>query len=93
MKNILVDLYHGNDTSFEGNYGSSPAYQAAAAHRENLEMELRRALPEDQKAAFDEYTMAFYKMNDLCGEQDFIAGYRFGVQMMIAALPPLNSNI
>ena len=50
-----------------------------------LEGGVRETLPEGGKAAFDEYVRARVDLSDMACEEDFIAGYQLGVQMMIAA--------
>ncbi len=51
-----------------------------------LEGGIRVALPEGSKATFDEYVRARADLSDMACEEDFIAGYQLGVQMMLAGL-------
>ena len=52
----------------------------------NLETEIRRALPDDAKDAVDAYIQAQADLAEMACEEDFISGYQLGTQMLLAGL-------
>lgn len=86
MENIIVDMFHGDYSAFEKSYYPCPNYSIAFERMEKLEKELLSTLPEPLKAKFIEFRDTFQKLSDLSSEQDFVAGYRIGAQLAMAAL-------
>lgn len=87
MQNILRELLHGNLQMLEGTRFSAraemPAFQSLHAAEERLE----KQISEEQRTLLKEYGNAYMNLLDVCCESEFINGYRFGVQMMLAAWP------
>lgn len=86
MEKIIIDMFHGDFSFLSESYSICPAYSIAFEKMEQLEDELMNALPAPLKSKFVEFRDAFQKVADLSCEQDFVAGYRIGAQLTMAAL-------
>jgi len=51
-----------------------------------LEAEIRKALPDDVKDAFDAYIQAQADLADIACKEDFISGYQLGIQMLLMGI-------
>lgn len=87
MKNILSELYHGSYSGVDTPYKKNADYTKAIARASVLEDHLRETLPEELLPQFEEYVSANSETLMAYGEKDFTAGFRLGVQMLLAALP------
>ena len=93
MKNILSDIYQGNYTVHNHKNRKGTPFAETMDRIEKLEEEIRKALPEGSKAAFDEYVRARADLSDMACEEDFVAGYQLGVRMMLAGISEELSGI
>ena len=91
MRNIIRDLYHGKTDAFELPLRCDNKHRHAFAKMELLEQKLEEMIPEESRCVLQEYTDACMDFVDACSEDEFVNGYRVGVQMMIAAWP-VHSN-
>lgn len=86
MKNILSEIYQGNYDVLKRKDRKGTAFAATLNRMNELETEIRKALPDDVKDAFDAYIQAQADLSEMACEEDFIAGYQLGVNMILAGL-------
>lgn len=86
MKNILSEIYQGNYDVLKRKDRKGMAFAATLNRMNELETEIRKALPDDVKDAFDAYIQAQADLSEMACEEDFIAGYQLGVNMILAGL-------
>ena len=87
MKKFILDLYHRNFEALEKAFISDTRENHALSRLEYMEEEMKKAIPEEYHALLSNYHNAFMEVVDAIAEEDFLEGYRMGVQMMIAAWP------
>ena len=87
MDKILSLLYHGEYCALDTDYEENAPHNLALGKAEALEVQFRDQLPDELKPLFDELKKAATEALDACGLKDFTAGYRMGVQLMMAAFP------
>ena len=87
MDKILSLLYHGEYSALDTDYEENAPHNLALGKVEALEVQFRDQLPDELKPLFDELKKATTEALDAYGLKDFTAGYRMGVQLMMAALP------
>ena len=58
MKNILSKIYHGSYDVLKRKDRKGTAFDATLNRMNELEAEIRKALPDDAKNAFDSYIQA-----------------------------------
>ena len=87
MDKILSLLYHGEYSVLDTDYEENAPHNLALGKVESLEVHFRDQLPDELKPLFEELKKAATEALDACGLKDFTAGYRMGVQLMMAALP------
>ena len=86
MKNILSEIYHGSYDVLKRKDRKGTAFAATLNRMNELESVIRKALPDDVKDAFDAYIQAQADLSEMACEEDFIAGYQLGVNMILAGL-------
>ena len=86
MKNILSEIYHGSYDALKRKDRKGVAFATTLNRMNELEAEIRKVLPDDAKDAFERYIQAQADLTDMACEEDFISGYRLGVQMLLAGL-------
>lgn len=86
MHNILIDLHRGDASALERSYPPASAdYACACEYQEELEHEFIATLSQPQLEKFHAYREGWQKLGALDGEQEFIAGYRLGMRMILSA--------
>jgi len=86
MEKIIIEMFHGDLSALDKSYYPCPAYSVASERMEALQQQLMQSLPEPLKPVFQEFCDVVQKVSDLGSEQDFVAGYRIGAQLVMAAL-------
>ena len=86
MKNILSEIYHGNYDVLRRKDRKETAFDATLNRMNELETEIRKALPDGVMDAFDAYIQAQADLTEMACEEDFISGYQLGIQMLLAGL-------
>lgn len=98
MNNILSEIYRGKYTAIQKHYRKGTQFARLLGQSNKLEVQIREGLPESLKGAFDHYIKASTDLSYLACEEDYIAGYKLGVRMILAALesdqksPPMDSS-
>ncbi len=86
MKNILSEIYHGQYGVLDHKNRKGTPFAATLDQLNILEAVIKKALPDELKDTFDQYTQAQADLSELACEEDFIAGYQLGVRMVLAGL-------
>lgn len=86
MKNILSEIYRGNYTVLNHKDRKDTPFAETLDRMNELEDEIRKALPDGLKSTFEKYVRARIEMEYLACEEDFITGYQLGVRMLLAGL-------
>lgn len=86
MHDILNLLYNGKYVVFNQKVDENSPYAKASDKLMGLEEEIITHLPEEHKQLVDDLQNTIMEVLMLGGERDFAAGYRLGVQMMMAGL-------
>ena len=87
MDKILSLLYHGEYNALDTDYEENAPHNLALGIVESLEVHFKDQLPDELKPLFEELKKAATEALDARGLKDFTAGYRMGIQLMMAALP------
>ena len=87
MNKLILDIYHRNFEALEKPFRADARENLAMSHLEDLEKRIMKTIPSEYHALFSEYHNAFMEVVDAVAEEDFLEGYRMGVQMMLAAWP------
>ena len=90
MNDILSELYLGNYRPFARSYAPDSPYLQQSIRVADLADELTRALPEELKQKFQQYTQEYGLLLDLEGAEDFREGFRLGMRLILAALDPVS---
>ena len=87
MDKLILNIYHGNFEALERPFDADSRENLAMSRLEDLENRITETIPAEYHALLSEYHNAFMEVVDAVAEEDFLEGYRMGVQMMIAAWP------
>ena len=90
---VLNDLWWGNIAPSERAVKRGSEYQQASRRAEALADELREELPPEGKQAFEAYENEQITLCSISECDAFIKGVRFGVQMMIDTLLPIDTTL
>ena len=86
MKNILSEIYHGSYTVLNHRKRKGTPFAKTLDRMNELESEIRKALPDGLKDAFEQYVQAQADLADMACEEDFISGYQLGIRLMLAGM-------
>lgn len=86
MNNILKDIYHGDYTVFNHKQRKGTPFAITLDKMNELESKIREALPDGLRDTFDKYVSAQAELSEMVCEEDFITGYRLGVQLILAGI-------
>ena len=86
MTKILSDIYHGNYTVFNHRNRNGTPFAETLDRINEMEVEIRNALPDAMKEIFDQYVSARADLSDMACEEDFITGCRLGARLMLVAI-------
>lgn len=86
MRNILSDIYRGKFTVIQKHNRKWTPFAKLLDQSNELEARIRKDLPESLRDAFDQYVKTSADLAYLACEEDFIAGYKLGIRLILAAL-------
>lgn len=86
MKSILSELFCGKYVGAAAHDRENPALDEAFQRAEEMEQTLKKQLPGELAEVFQEYIAACEERNFLCGQQDFISGFRLAVRLFAEGL-------
>lgn len=92
MRNILSDIYRGKYTVIQKHNRKGTPFANLLDQSNELEMRIRKDLPESLRDVFDQYVKFNADLAYLACEEDFIAGYKLGVRLILAALENNQDN-
>ncbi len=87
MEKIILDLHRGNFDAFQRAYSKDSEETKAFLRVGELEEKVSAALNPENRPLLKEYAEAFLDLVSAACDEDYLAGYRLGVQMMLAAWP------
>lgn len=85
MRNILVDLYRGNLNLSERAYKRGTDYARTMKRIVEIEGQIKAVIPEEHEGLLRQFASAQADLAAASCLEDFISGYRMGVQFMLAA--------
>lgn len=85
MRNILVDLYRGNLSPTERAYKRGTDYARTMNRIVEIEEQLKAIIPEEHAELLRQFAGVQADLAAVSCLEDFISGYRMGVQFMLAA--------
>ena len=83
---ILKNLYYGNLALFDHAIPSGSPMRKLSAHLTQCEAELREQLKEDKATLLEDILKTQQDMDTVTAEENFILGFRLGVQLMAECL-------
>lgn len=86
MAKILKDLYYGNLTLFDHSVPSGSPIRKLSAHLTQCEAKLKEQINENETALLEELLKTQQDMDGVTAEENFILGFRLGVQLMAECL-------
>lgn len=86
MAKILKDLYYGNLTLFDHSIPSGSPTRKLSAHLTQCETKLREQLDEEETVLLEDLLKTQQDMDGVTAEENFILGFRLGVQLMAECL-------
>ena len=86
MAKILKDLYYGNLTLFDHSVPSGSPIRKLSAHLTQCEAKLKEQINEDETALLEDLLKTQQDMDGVTAEENFILGFRLGVQLMAECL-------
>ena len=86
MPKTLKDLYYGNLTLFDHAIPSSSPMRKLSAHLTQCETKLKEQLDEEETVLLEDLLKTQQDMNAVTAEENFILGFRLGVQIMAECL-------
>ncbi|MEA5015686.1 MAG: hypothetical protein VB099_14110 [Candidatus Limiplasma sp.] len=85
MRNIPVDLHRGNLSLSERGYKRGTDYFRTLNRIVEIDRKIRAEIPEEHEELLRQLTSAQADLAAISCLEDFISGYRIGVQFMLAA--------
>lgn len=86
MTKTLKDLYYGNLTLFDHPIPSSTPIRKLSAHLTQCETKLKEQLGSEEKTLLEDLLKTQQDMDGVTAEENFILGFRLGVQLMAECL-------
>lgn len=86
MTKALKDLYYGNLTLFDHAIPSRSPIRKLSAHLTQCETKLKERLDGEEKALLEDILKTQQDMDGVTAEENFILGFRLGVQLMAECL-------
>ena len=81
--NTIQDLYYGRISPYEMSISATPEYQKLKALADRNEGALRETLSDEQKKLLEKLTVCMTDISSISERDMFIAGFRFGMKMMM----------
>jgi hypothetical protein len=86
MTKTLKDLYYGNLTLFDHSIPSGSPIRKLSAHLTQCETKLKEQLGSEEKTLLEDILKTQQDMDGVTAEENFILGFRLGVQLMAECL-------
>ena len=86
MTKTLKDLYYGNLALFDHAIPSGSPIRKLSAHLTQCETKLNEQLGPEEKALLEDFLKTQQDMDGVTAEENFILGFRLGVQLMAECL-------
>lgn len=86
MTKTLKDLYYGNLTLFDHAIPSGSPIRKLSAHLTRCETKLKEQLGPEEKSLLEDLLKTQQDMDGVTAEENFILGFRLGVQIMAECL-------
>ncbi len=86
MTKTLKDLYYGNLTLFDHAIPSKSPIRRLSAHLTQCETKLKERLGPEEKTLLEDLLKTQQDMDGVTAEENFILGFRLGVQLMAECL-------
>lgn len=86
MTKTLKALYYGNLALFDHPLPSGSPMRKLSAHLTQCETKLKELLNEDGKTQLEDLLQTQQEMDSVTAEENFILGFRLGVQIMAECL-------
>ena len=86
MAKTLKDLYNGNLTLFDHPIPSGSPMRKLSAHLTQCETKLKEQLGPEEKTLLEDLLKTQQDMDGVTAEENFILGFRLGVQLMAECL-------
>lgn len=86
MTKTLKDLYYGNLTLFDHAIPSGSPIRMLSAHLTQCETKLKEQIGPEEKALLEDILKTQQDMDGVTAEENFILGFRLGVQLMAECL-------
>lgn len=86
MTKTLKDLYYGNLTLFDHAIPGGSLIRKLSAHLTQCETKLKEQLGPKEKALLEDLLKTQQDMDGVTAEENFILGFRLGVQLMAECL-------
>jgi len=85
MQSIVADIYRGRFDVLERLYKRNS--DQAFSCMENITASMKRKIPAEYHDLLREFEKSMMDLMDAACEDEFLAGYRLGVRMILAAWP------
>lgn len=86
MTKTLKDLYYGNLALFDHAIPSESPIRKLSAHLTQCETKLKELLSPEEKTLLEDLLKTQQDMDGVTAEENFILGFRLGVQLMTECL-------
>lgn len=86
MTKTLKDLYYGNLTLFDHSIPSGSPIRKLSTHLTQCETKLKERLAPEEKMWLEDLLKTQQDMDSVTAEENFILGFRLGVQLMAECL-------
>lgn len=86
MTKTLKDLYYGNLTLFDHDIPKGSPIHRLSAHLTQCETKLTEKLSPEEKMLLEDLLKTQQDMDGVTAEENFILGFRLGVQLMAECL-------
>ena len=87
MSEIIRKIFRGDANLIEQPFSPSSRESKAFCQMEELTEKMQCEFPKEFHPLLRQYQDSMMKLLDSACEEDFLCGYRLGVQMMLAAWP------
>ncbi len=86
MRRILEDFYLGNIVPYDKRMAANSELRRLVKRASDCESQLAERLNEEEQRLLDTLTNAQHEIDRITALEDFILGFRLGVQMMVACM-------
>ncbi len=86
MRRILEDFYLGNIVPYDKRMAANSELRRMVKRVSDCESQLAERLNEEEQRLLDTLTNAQHEINRITALEDFILGFRLGVQLMVACM-------